>query len=251
MSSNTTSTVFSHTSRALDLFMSDSLYFGIGYQSPWPDDNVPPLVNYNDLEIYQIIGYKKVEDVYMVVPDDSGSIIYRDSQWRVISPVMYRFQLISEVNQGDTEVIIQSEDPNKIAAITSGTKLMIQDRQALGFTSMISSISGSGTQATVTLLTPIDATYLAGSWVHWGVIAESCRSCLVGTWIRYDELPLFPYRVIGVFNRLQKASGVPSNSTVLLPNQVQEPGIMECVQYRRPFSRNIDQREYLSVIIEF
>ena len=128
---------------------------------------------------------------------------------------------------------------------------MIQDRQALGFTSMISSISGSGTQATVTLLTPIDATYLAGSWVHWGVIAESCRSCLVGTWIRYDELPLFPYRVIGVFNRLQKASGVPSNSTVLLPNQVQEPGIMECVQYRRPFSRNIDQREYLSVIIEF
>ena len=251
MSSNTTSTVYSHTSRALDLFLSDSLYFGIGFQTPWPDDNNPPLVNYTDLEIFQIIGYKKVEDIYMVVPDDSGSIIYRDSQWRVVSPVMYRFQLIAEVGDGDTQVVIQSEDPQKINALTANTKLMLQNSQAAGFTSMISQVSGTGTQATVTLSDAINTTYLAGSWVHWGILAESCRSCLVGTWIRYDELPLFPYRVIGVFNRLVKESSVPSNTTVLLPNDVTFPGIMECVQYRRPFSRNIDQREYLSVIIEF
>lgn len=251
MSSNTTSTTFSHSSRAIDLFSSDSLYFGIGYQSPWPDDNNPPLVNYNDLEIFQVIGYKKVEDVYLVVPDDSGSIIYRDSQWRVITPVKYRYQLIAEVNEGDTQIVIQSSDPNKINALVINTKIMLQDRQSAGLSSMISYVSGSGTQATLTLSTPIDKTYNAGSWVHWGILAESCRTCLIGTWIRYDELPLFPYRVVGVFNRLQRASGVASNLTALLPNQVEDPGYLECVQYRRPFSRNIDQREYLSVIIEF
>ena len=199
MSSNTTSTTFSHSSRAYDMFLSNSLYYGIGHQSPWDDDNNPPLVNYNDLDIYQVIGYKKVEDVYMVVPDPNGSIIYRDSQWRVISPVRYRFQLVAEANEGDTEIIIQSSDPNKLAALTVGTKIMLQDTQAAGIASPISNISGSGTQLTLTLLNAIDKTYPVGSWVHWGIKAESCRVCLVGTWIRYDELPLFPYRVVGVF----------------------------------------------------
>ena len=251
MSSNTTSTTFSHTSRALDLFSSPSLYFGVGHQSPWPDDNTPPLVNFNDMEIYQVIGYKKVEDIYMVTPDNSGSIIYRDSTWRVVSPVMYKFQLIAEVNPGDSQIVIQSSDPNKIIAITPGTKILMENGCSAGLSSMIGSVSSSGTQATIDLLTHIDITYPAGSWVHWGVLAESCRCVLVGTWIRYDELPLFPYRVIGVFNRLQVASGVASNTMALLPHQVESSGIMECVQYRLPFSRNIDQREYLSVIIEF
>jgi hypothetical protein len=251
MSSNTTSTTFSHCSRAFDLFSSNSVYFGIGYQSPWADENNPPQVNYNDLEIYQIIGYKKVEDLYMVVPDEYGSVIYRDSQWRVISPVRYRFQLIAEVNQGDTQVIVQSSDPNKLAAVTTGTKVMLQNRQAAGHYAKITNIDGSGTQLTLTLDTAADITYPAGSWVHWGIIAESCRSCLIGTWIRYDELPLYPYRVIGVFNRLELAEGIPSTTLALYPNQVEDPGFLECVQYRRAFSRNIDQREYLSVIVEF
>ena len=251
MSSNTTSTTLSHTSRAFDLFSSSSLYYGIGYQSPWPDDNVPPLVDYNSMEIYQVIGYKKVEDAYMVVPDTSGSIIYRDSQWRVVSPVMYRFQLISEASAGDTQIVVQSPDPNKISALTVGTKVLLEINQSMGLASLITNVSGSGTQATITIADEIDQDYAAGSWVHWGILAESCRACFVGTWIRYDELPLFPYRVIGVFNRLTLATGVATNLTALLPNQVDNPGILECVQYRMPFSRNIDQREYLSVIIEF
>ena len=251
MSSNTTSTTLSHTSRAYDLFSSNSLYYGIGYQSPWPDDNNPPPVDYNLMGIFQIIGYKKVEDTYMVVPDSSGSIIYRDSQWRVVSPVMYRFQLISEVHEGDSQITIQSSDPNKISALSIGTNVLLEHNYSMGLQSKITDINGSGTQATISLHDQIDRTYPAGTTVHWGILAEKCRACFVGTWIRYDELPLFPYRVIGVFNRLVKATGVAPNLTALLPNQVENPGILECVQFRMPFSRNIDQREYLSVIIEF
>lgn len=251
MSSNSTSTTLSHTSRAFDLFNSNSLYYGIGYQSPWPDDNNPPLVDYNAMEIYQIIGYKKVEDAYMVVPDSNGSIIYRDSQWRVVSPVMYRFQLIAEASSGDTQITVQSADPNKISALAVGTNVLMEVNQSTGLQSLISDVTSSGTQATLTLETAIDQSYPAGSWVHWGILAEKCRACFIGTWIRYDELPLFPYRVVGIFNRLVKAEGVASNVTALLPNQVENPGILECVQYRQPFSRNIDQREYLSVVLEF
>jgi hypothetical protein len=235
----------------MDLFDSDSLYIGIGQQSAWADENNPPRTDPNDLIINQIIGYKKVEDKYMVVPDEAGSIQYRDSVWRVVSPVQFQFQLVAPIVESATSIQIASTDPTKLNTLTVGSKVMLQNSNKIGHTAKITQIAGTGNMRTLTLDLGADQAYGTGTIVHWGLVAEVCRHVLIGTWIRYDELPTYPYRVIGIFNRLQLATGVSSSKLALLPQEVASPGILEVVEYRRVVSRDELQREYISVIVEF
>ena len=248
---NATSTSVSHVSRALDLFESETLYIGIGQQSPWADDNVPPVTNPTSLLINQIIGYKKVSDKYMVVPDPAGSITYRDSQWRIVPANRFQFQTVSVTNVDSASIQIQSYDPVQLDTLTVGSKVMLQDGVDIGFTSLITHIAGTGNQRTLTVADGADKTYGVGTVCHWGLIAEICRAVFLGTWIRFDELPLYPYRTIGVFNRLTLADGVSSNTLALLPNQVNDPGICEIIEFRKVTSRDIDQKEYISAVVEF
>jgi hypothetical protein len=249
--SNATSTALSHVSRAMDLFESEALYVGIGQQSAWTDENNPPRTDPNDLVINQIIGYKKVEDKYMVVPDDAGSIQYRDSVWRIISPVQFQFQLVAPVTEGATAIQIAATDPTRLNSLTVGSKVMIQSGNKMGHTAKITEISGTGNMRNLTLALGADQEYGTGATVHWGLVAEVCRHVLVGAWIRYDELPTYPYRVIGIFNRLALAVGVSSSKLALLPQEVSNSGILEVIEYRRVVSRDELQREYISVIVEF
>jgi hypothetical protein len=248
---NATSTSASHISRALDLFNSETLYVGIGQQSPWTDENTPPTTDPTTLAINQVIGYKKVSDKYMVVPDPSGSITYRDSQWRIVPPNQFEFQLVSVTNQGSQTIVIQSYDAPKLDSLTTGSKIMLQDSNKIGHISKITHISGTGSQRTLTVEDGANKTYGVGTICHWGLIAEICRSVFLGAWIRFDELPLYPYRIIGIFNRLSIVSGVSPSKLALLPSEVSSPGICEVIEFRRVTSRDIDQKEYLSAIVEF
>jgi hypothetical protein len=249
--SNATSTSSSHTSRALDLFNSDTLYVGIGQQSPWDDENNPPQTDPTSLEINQLIGLKKAEDVYMVVEDELGGIQYRDSQWRIIPPVRYKFQLLTSAGEGAMSITIQSSDPARLDSLTTGSKVMLQNGSITGYTGTIQGISGTGSQRTLSLDTGLDTTYGVGTTVHWGLIAEGCRAVFIAAWIRYDELPLYPYRVIGVFNRVTTIEGVNPGKLSLLPNEILDFGILELIEYRRSVSRDQDQKEYISVVVEF
>jgi hypothetical protein len=248
---NATSTSVSHVSRALDLFNSETLYVGIGQQSPWADENTPPTTDPTTLTINQIIGYKKVSDKYMVVPDPAGSITYRDSQWRIVPPNQFEFQLVSVTNQGSQTVVIQSYDAPQLDSLTVGSKIMLQNGTKIGHTSKITHISGTGSQRTLTIEDESDITYGVGTVCHWGLISEMCRSVFLGAWIRFDELPLYPYRIIGIFNRLVKSNGVDPSKLALLPGEVSYPGICEVIEFRRVTSRDIDQKEYISAIVEF
>lgn len=249
--SNASSTSISHVSRALDLFDSETVYFGIGQQSAWSDENNPPSTIPTNLAINQIIGYKKVSDKYMVVPDPAGSITYRDSQWRIVPPNRFKFQTITVTNEGATSITIQSYDAVQLDSLTVGSKIMLQNGVNIGHTSKITNIDGTGNQRILTIADEADATYGIGTICHWGLIAEVCRAVYLGTWIRFDELPLYPYRVIGIFNRLTRATGVSSNKLALLPEEVEDPGICEILEFRKVTSRDIDQKEYLSAVVEF
>ena len=69
--------------------------------------------------------------------------------------------------------------------------------------------------------------------------------------LMYDELPLQTYRQIGLFSGLEMEENVPPGKYALLPNEVQNPGILEVVDNRKPSSREIDQKEIISLIVEF
>lgn len=249
--SNATSTSVAHVSRALDVFESETLYLGIGQQSAWADENAPATTIPTSLEINQIIGYKKVSDKYMVVPDPSGAITYRDSQWRIIPANRFKFQLVSITSEGSSTITIQSYDATQLDSLTVGSKVMLQDGIQEGFQSVITNITGTGNQRVLTVEDEADQTYGIGTICHWGIVGELCRAVFLGTWVRFDELPLYPYRVIGVFNRLTLAAGVSSSTLALLPAQVEDPGLLEVVEFRKVTSRDIDQKEYISVIVEF
>lgn len=84
-------TIVGHVSRAISFYELQNVYFALGKQTPWaenehdPDFSAPlPSVEAKNLE--ELIGMKRVDVKSLVVPDDSGTIVYRDQTWRKISP---------------------------------------------------------------------------------------------------------------------------------------------------------------------
>ena len=167
-----TTTNRGHIARALDFFDRTDVYFGLGQTTtPWPDELNPPKPDVSTSSLAEPLGYKKVESKYMVVQDPNGTIVYRDSKWKIVP---------------------------RDQAVALGSK-----------------------------------------WVY------------LESFIRYDELPLQSYRSIAVVSRLVPNDDIPSNQATLIPSQVKDPGIVEVIDYRRVVNRQIDQKEQLSLILEF
>lgn len=86
-------TLSAHTNRVREFFYKDDIYFGIAKSTPWEDpsdtnisDTNPPIPEFDTTELNEVIGFKKAEQVLIVVPDDTGEIVYQDTQWRIVSP---------------------------------------------------------------------------------------------------------------------------------------------------------------------
>lgn len=175
-------TTSAHVSRALDFFnKSDHIFFAIGRTTPWPndsDDNTemeanfqPPAEDIEATALDDVIGYKKVESIYLVVPDENGEIVYDEQRWRVVSP---------------------------------------------------------------------DNAY-----------TEKAKFVFIETTIRYDELPLGFYRQVGVYTGLTRKEGVSSAKFNLLPEEVEDAGVLEILSNRKPSNRQADQKETINLVIEF
>lgn len=172
-------TIHSHVNRALDFFSKNQTYFAIGKATPWDDqfnpeisDTNPPTPDTGASDLEGVIGYKKVETIYMVVPDEeNGTIAYKDTKWRIV---------------------------------------------------------------------PADQ-----------VVAEGARWVYLDATIRYDELPLGFYRQVGVYTGLEVADGINPSKYNLLPSEVSDNGVLEVIDNRQPSNRQSDQKEKLSLVLEF
>lgn len=83
-------------------------------------------------------------------------------------------------------------------------------------------------------------------------LEKGARWVYIMSFIAYDEFPVdIVYRQIGVYTRLVRKSGVPDNQAALTPDEVEDPGILEFLDNRRPIYRELDQREKIAVVIEF
>lgn len=161
-----------HVSRALDFFNHPDIFFGISRTAPWADELTPPAPDPATLSLDGAIGFKAIENKYLVVPDPTnGTITYRDSKWSIIDPAT--------------------------------------------------------------------------------AIANNCRWVYIEAWLRYDELPIVQYRQVGVVTRLTRANGVAANKMALLPSEVSNQGMVEILDNRKAVYRQIDQKELLSLVIEF
>lgn len=76
-------TLAGHVSRAIDFFNKENVYFGIGRTTPWENELQPDEPTVNTL-LTEVVGYKKVETKYLVIPDPTGEITYKDARWKIV-----------------------------------------------------------------------------------------------------------------------------------------------------------------------
>jgi len=87
-----------HVSRAMDFYNKPDVYFGIGKPTAWTEadrttatptttvigESYPPTPTNTD-ELIDPIAYKKVESIFLVRPDPSGELTYRNTKWKIVS----------------------------------------------------------------------------------------------------------------------------------------------------------------------
>lgn len=173
-------TEMGHVSRAISFYELPGIYFAIGRTTPWPGeleaaqlktDYTVPLPSVEATTLDELIGMKRVSTKSLVVPDEDGTVIYRDKVWRRITP----------------EEAVQKR-------------------------------------------------------AHWVYIEAS---------IYYDELPDTNYRQIGVFSRVKLKDGVSQLKSVILPEEIEDTGILEILDCRKVVTRNEDTKDTFSMIVEF
>lgn len=76
------STIGFHVNRALEFYRQKSIFFALAKETPWDGDTIPD--PRSDSELDNPWGFKKVEARYLVVPDEEGTIMYKNSKWRII-----------------------------------------------------------------------------------------------------------------------------------------------------------------------
>lgn len=87
---------------------------------------------------------------------------------------------------------------------------------------------------------PDDAQTYGARWVY------------IASWLAYSELDTdIAYRQIGVFSNLIKKSTVAASKTAIVPDEVEDRGILQIIYNRTPVYRMSTQKEQLIAIIEF
>ena len=230
-----------HVSRALDFYHSAGKYFIIGGTTPWDDETTPDTPSITDFKLRDVVGLKKVDNIHLVIPDKNGSIQYRNQNWKIVTESIKTTVSSAGVTNNATVVPVAS-----VAGMTVGSKLRIANT----YEGTITSISG----LLVTLDTPAPVAIPAGSDVTGGALVEGAKYVYVDCYLSYDQFPLVTYRQIGL------CSGVTPNTEDVLKNAAYTSsgyddysslGVLEILDNRVPSTLDINQRELLSLIIEF
>ena len=88
-------TTAGHISRAILFQQMPYIYFGLGRSSPWDgeleaaesgEEFSSPLPSVDAKGLDELIGMKRVDVKALVIPDEEGTVVYRDRIWRKITP---------------------------------------------------------------------------------------------------------------------------------------------------------------------
>lgn len=231
-----------HVSRAIDFYNTTGKYFIVGGTTPWEDETTPPSPSIEDFKLVDVVALKKVENTHLVVPDEKGTIQYRDQNWRIVSPYFSTTVGSSGVTQGASVVPV-----NSISGIVVGDKLRINNLYEGKVTNI------NGLLVTLDKEAPMDIP--SGSPVTGGAQIEAAKYVYVDCYLEYDKFPLVTYRQVGLCtNVTPDGADVLRSAAYNISGGVDEYtslGILEILDNRAPSTRDISQRELISLIIEF
>lgn len=232
-----------HVSRAIDLYRKEGKYFSVGKTSAWTDESNPPDPSAETYKLDELVALKKVDNVQLVVPDnDNGSIVYRDSKWRIVQEKLTTTVGSGGVAQGSSDVIVAS-----LAGISVGCRLRIGST----YEGKVTAINASSN--TVTLDQSAPSTIAEGSEVLGGAYVEGAKYVYVSCTLSYDTFPIVTYREVGFHTEV-----LPNNVDILRSSEYATSGSdeftdlgnLEIIDNRPPTTRTQDQSESISIIIE-
>lgn len=125
-------------------------------------------------------------------------------------------------------------------------------------TGELTEVAGYKKAETIFLVVPDPEGTLTYRNTKWKIVPKEealdkgARWVFLSTFVAYTELPTeISYRQIGAFTGLKAVKGTPPGKYHLLPEEVEDEGIIEILDNRTPIFREPDQREQLVLIIEF
>lgn len=197
----TVATYLSHVGKAVNFFFNQSnLIFAIGRSTPWGekpgesggtlliDDTHPPYPSLDMTEIDEIIGYKRVNNKFFVIPDETS-----------------------------VEPIVDGVHWRKITLTNPPA-----DEEA-------------AKEALIALVKEVRS-----RWIYLDFQIDP------------NDFVGFTYRQTGLYSGLKILPPATESMKVYSPEHIQTgSGILEVIQNRSPVTRQIDQRELVSVVLEF
>lgn len=231
-----------HVNRAIEFYNRVSKFFSIGRTTAWDDDSNPPAPTTGMYAIDELVGFKKVDNCYLVIQDPNGTIDYRTEKWRIVADKV-ETTTNANIASGATTVKLTS-----LAGITKGCKIRINNQ----YEGTVTALNTSQNQ--VTLDTAAPSTITSGAPVLGGALVENAKYVYLDCYLNYDDFPLVTYRQIGVNTGVEPTSGdillsaQYSNSGT---NEFTNVGTLEVVDNRKPTARQVDQKELIAILIEF
>jgi hypothetical protein len=258
-----TTTTAGHVARALRFFEEDELFLGIAVTEPWDNEEIPDTADPEAVNIGKISGHtysgaslnsSNARATLNTDPFELGVLTYRVT---ALSATTY------EVRRLDNNSIVGSSSytaqANPRTDIIPGVSLLVSN------TSMT-----TGHQYTFKVDGPIGFKAIEQRYMvvpdvsgtidyrgqRWAIVSPTdafdlgARYVYVQAVLRYDELPLTDFRQIGLFSGLTRKVGVSNVDQSLLPNQVETTGALELIDNRQVITRNVNQKETISFIIE-
>lgn len=230
-----------HIARALEFYNTEGKYFIVGGTQPWSDEAVPDSPSVTDFKLRDVVALKKVDNAYLVIPNENGTIHYRSQNWKIV-PAKVETTLQSAITAGSTTIQVAS-----VAGLNQGSKIRINNIYE-------ATITNTPASSTLTLDTaaPVDIPNLAP--VVGGALVEGAKYVYLECSLNYSEFPICTYRQIGL------CTGVTPNTSDILKcaseslsgnDEWTNLGILEILDNRVPATRDPNQRELLSLIVEF
>lgn len=232
-----------HVQRAIEFYNKLGKYFVVGGTTPWEDETSPPTPSIEDYKLNDVVGLKKVDNCHLVIPDDSGTISYRTQNWKIV-PVPFKTTVVGSGIAMNTTLI----PVNSLAGFSVGGKVRIGDI----YSGKITSINSTSNQLTID--TPAPQTIPSGTSVEGGALVEGAKYVYIDCYLNYDQFPIVTYRQLGLCTEV-----TPNTENVLRAaaysttgmNDYTSLGVLEIIDNRPPSTRDVDQREMLSLILEF
>lgn len=268
-----------HVSRALDFLKAPNKYFIIGGTEEWggAQDVPPESADVDAFRLRDVVGLRRVTRAEIVVkasPTDTNIISYRNQNWKIIPttdpahPAYYKSAVFAEISQGSYKIKL-----TEVTGLTKGSRVRIGNI----YEGIITSDTPIAHQE-ITLDTPAPAKISVDTPVYSGALVERATHVYVECSLDYDYFPVYKdnkqtedsegdkylYRQVGLCTNLPY-----SESTVVAPGYKYTPrdgdsvkvlteaelggdlGILEILDNRVPSARSKEQKENLSLIIEF